>query len=180
VKGIDAKNLVKRFGCQRQPFSKPLRERGSPRLGLRLSQHLSRGVQTHHASPTIAEKPKPVARAAANLEYTLVEMFADEGNKRRLDTRVVVLLVSAVVRCGDLVVVNASSHRVTGFRRTRVVGWTSQVVPRPLFEFSALLFQSNWPSTKVPIPSMMATSATLKMPVRSGPMPKFKKSTTLP
>ena len=51
-----------------------------------------------------------MAGAAANLEYTLVEMLADEGNQRRLDTGVVVLLVSSVVGFGDVVVVYASSH----------------------------------------------------------------------
>jgi hypothetical protein len=51
-----------------------------------------------------------VAGPAANLQYTLTETLADERNERCLDTRVVVLLVSAIVRCGDLVVVNASSH----------------------------------------------------------------------
>ena len=55
-----------------------------------------------------------MAGAAANLEYPLVEMFADESNQRRLDAGVVVLLVSPVVRVGDVVVVYASSHRDSG------------------------------------------------------------------
>ena len=42
-----------------------------------------------------------MAGSAANLEYALVEMPADEGNQRRLDTGVVVHLVSSVVRVGD-------------------------------------------------------------------------------
>ena len=59
--------------------------------------------QTRHANPSTAEGPKPIAGAAADLGYPLVEMFADESNQRRLDAGVVVLLVSSVItsgRCG--------------------------------------------------------------------------------
>ena len=56
-----------------------------------------------------------MAGAATDLEYTQAELLADEGNKRSFDTRVVVHLVSSVVRFGDLVVVYASSH--AGSRR---------------------------------------------------------------
>src|SRR6266849_2399284 len=118
MKRIDAKNAVKRFTCQGQTFSIPLSESGSWRLGLRISQHLSRGFQTRHANSSTAEGPKPMAGAAANLEYALVEMPADEGNQRRLDTGVVVHLVSSVVRVGNEVVIYVSSHRGSGVRLT--------------------------------------------------------------
>src|SRR5712692_8924564 len=105
MKGIDAKHSVKRCTGPWQTLSRPLRESGSRRLGLRMSQHLTRGIQTRHANPTVLERPKPMAGTAANLEYTLVGMLADEGNQRCLDTRIVVFLVASVIRSGDVVVV---------------------------------------------------------------------------
>ena len=48
--------------------------------------------------------------ATANLEYTLVEMLANERNQGRLDTGIIVLLVSSVERFGNAVVVYASCH----------------------------------------------------------------------
>ena len=105
MKGIDAKHSVKRFTCPRQTFSGPLRESGARRLGFRMRQHLSRGVQTRHGNPAAADEPKPMAGAAANLEDTLVEGLADERKQRGLDAGVIVLLVSSVVRFGDVVIV---------------------------------------------------------------------------
>ena len=46
--------------------------------------------------------------------------------------------------------------------------------------FPLFWFQPHSPRTKSPAPSMIATSAMLNTPVRSCPIPKFRKSTTLP
>ena len=130
VKGVDAEYPVERFTGPGQTFSRAPREKGSRRpVGLRVRQHLSRDVQARHANPTTADEPKPMAGAAANLEHALVGMLADEGNQRRLDTGVVVVLVSSVVGSGDAVVVYASSHGGSGVRpNVRALGRESRTI----------------------------------------------------
>ena len=51
-----------------------------------------------------------MAGAAANLEDTVVALLGGEGSQCCLNTRVIILLVAAVVRVGETVVVYISNH----------------------------------------------------------------------
>ena len=53
-----------------------------------------------------------MAGAAANLKDTLIEILANEGNQRRLDTGVIVLLVIEGLNVGVLVAVRGFCQRL--------------------------------------------------------------------
>src|SRR3954469_8692580 len=114
MKGIDAEHAVTRLACPRQTINGSLHESGSGRLDSRTGQHARRYVRTHGANPGALERSKPMARTAANFECPPVGMLTDEGHQRRLDARVVVLLVPPVVCVGDVVVIYGSTERVHG------------------------------------------------------------------
>ena len=118
MKSIDAEDAVKRLTCPRQTFSGPLHENGSGRLDSCTRQHPSRGVHTRDASLAAVQRSKPMAGTSANFEYVLVGMLTDEDHQRRQDAGVIVLLISPVVRLGDVVVVYVSSHRVLSSLRS--------------------------------------------------------------
>ena len=96
-----------------------LRERATPKAIIRKKK------------PTFARPaPDALRKEIVGATDVIVEGLADERNQRGLDARVIVLLVSSVVRFGDFVVVYASSHGVPGVQKQQTTFRARDVTPR--------------------------------------------------
>ena len=80
MKGIDTENTLERLVGPGEMLSPSMRECGAWCLGTGIGQHVSRGVHTCRANPTI-EQPEPMTSAAPDFEHTPGQIRAEEDHQ---------------------------------------------------------------------------------------------------